>query len=216
MLLASRQAAVEQDVLEVMGADRVEAHVVLTDAPMATSLFVHGTGSSRRSPRNLAMARQLAKSGVSSVLVDVYAGISDDLLIEDVMEAVVERLAGVIGWIRKDERFSNRPIVLIGSSSGAAIASAVALHEDILGVVARGGNFSAVADVIERLAVPLMMIVGSRDVVTLEANREYCARLCDRCQLALVDGATHLFEEPGAIQEAARLAAQFISDAISS
>lgn len=208
LLVASAQSPVGGDIHAVMGNRDVQAHVVLPPKAWASLLFLHGTGSSRFSTRNRAIAQQVSRAGVASVLVDVDEGVSAT----PDMDGVVERMMDVVRWMSTDPRFADHPVGLIGSSSGAAVAIAVALRlpDDVSAVITRGGNLSAVTDVVERLRLPLLMIVGSRDAQTLASNRSICQAIGATCTLEIIEGAGHLFEEGDALEEVGRLVVRFL------
>lgn len=214
--VAPTDAPTETDVCEVMGAASVDAHLVLAAQPRAVALFIHGTGSSRTSERNLAIARLMAAAGTSGVLVDV-AG-EESGASESDSDAAVLGLMNVVKWIAGSTRFAGLPIVLVGSSSGAALAIATALSLrdtiDVAAVVSRGGNLSAVMDVLGQVSFPVLLIVGSRDRITRDQNARACTELGTSCRMEVVEGASHLFAEGDTLVTAARLAVQFVGNLI--
>ena len=210
ILAASQQSTIEEDTHVVMGDHGFDVHTVIPARSWATLLFLHGAGSSRKSPRNVALAQQVARSGVASVLIDVVYEAPDGTTLD--MEALMGRLISVTRWMGSDSRFGGNAVVVIGSSSGAALAVSLALRlsDDVAAVITRGGNLSAVGDVAASLRVPVLMIVGSRDVPTLVANRSLCEAIGATCTMAIVEGAGHLFDEGNTLEEVGRLVVGFI------
>ena len=216
LLLSSSGAVTETDVHEVMGGVAVDAHLVVAPASRAVALFIHGSGSSRASARNLAVSRLLADAGISGVLVDVPTdGPGGDALD---LSSVVSRLSDISRWISQTSRFAGLPLVLVGSSSGAAlaIATAVSLRGSVpvTAVISRGGNLAAVMEVLGEVEFPVLMIVGSKDSLTREQNARACSVIGPTCRLEIVDGASHLFADAGTLETAGRLAARFIGHVI--
>jgi putative phosphoribosyl transferase len=172
-------------------------------------LFAHGSGSSRLSPRNIAVSRTLNAGGIATLLFD--------LLTEDEahtrarvfdIELLAERLIGATRWVGTRPDLARLPVGFFGASTGAAAAlqAAAGLRGRIRAVVSRGGRPDMAGPHLGEVTAPTLLIVGSRDEVVLELNDQ--ARRQLRCpnQLTVVPGATHLFEEPGALGQVAALA----------
>jgi putative phosphoribosyl transferase len=214
--VGATDALTEEDICEVMGAAPVDAHLVLAAHARAVALFVHGTGSSRASERNLEIARLMAAVGISGVLVDVPGEASGGLKSDP--DVAVNGLVDVVRWIAGSTRFAGLPIVLVGSSSGAALAIATALSLrgtiSVAAVISRGGNLSAVMDALGEVSFPVLLIVGSRDALIREQNARACAAIGASCRVEVVEGASHLFAEGDTLITAGRLAARFVEDLI--
>ena len=176
-------------------------------------LFAHGSGSSRLSPRNRHVAAILRQGGLATLLMD--------LLTRD-EEAVDARtahlrfdigfLAGRLGaateWLQKKPETRALPLGYFGASTGAAAAlvAAAARPEAVRAIVSRGGRPDLAGSALARVQAPTLLIVGGDDYAVIEMNREALAQLTAEAKLEIVPGATHLFEEPGTLDEVARLA----------
>jgi dienelactone hydrolase len=176
-------------------------------------LFAHGSGSSRKSPRNRAVAASLWKGGFATLLLDLLTEAEDSIdSITDQyrfdIQRLAERLTVAIDWAQSDPRTATLPIGLFGASTGAAAALVAAADRpaQVNAVVSRGGRPDLAAPVLHRVHAPTLLIVGGydREVITLN-QRAFDALGCVR-QLAIVPRATHLFEEPGALEQVADLA----------
>ena len=164
--------------------------------------FAHGSGSSRLSPRNLAVARALEDAGHATLLFDLLsdAEAADRRNVFDI-ELLAERLLAAVAWLSAHERTAGLPLALFGASTGAAAAltAAAALGEGVCAVVSRGGR-PDLAIGLEDVRAPTLLIVGGADTEVLELNRRAFERLRCRRELIVVPGATHLFEEQGALE----------------
>lgn len=198
----------EQLVFIEAGKVRLEGSLVVPEGAEGVVLFAHGSGSSRHSPRNNFVAQVLRKSGLSTLLMDLLTREEDiDYETRFDIELLSGRLETATLWL-KDEMPGAR-IGYFGASTGAAAAlkAAVSMGEAVGAVVSRGGRPDLAFDSLPRVKAPTLLIVGGRDDVVIELNRKAYARLkCDK-ELVIVPGATHLFEEPGTLEEVARLAA---------
>lgn len=181
-------------------------------------LFAHGSGSSRKSWRNRFVAEALRTKGLGTLLFDL---LTTDEEVEDEIDAhlrfdiplLAERLAAVTTWMSGRELASGIPIGYFGASTGAAAAliAAAELPDAIGAVVSRGGRPDLARASLGLVRAPTLLIVGGDDAAVLEMNREALRSLEAPKQLAIVPGATHLFEEPGALEEVARLAASWFT-----
>ena len=177
-------------------------------------LFAHGSGSSRHSPRNQAVARALQESGTGTVLFDL---LTRDEEAEDARTGelrfdiglLARRLVAATHWVARQPQGEHLGLGYFGSSTGgaAALAAAAELGSVIDAVVSRGGRPDLAGDALTRVKAPTLLIVGERDEVVLQLNEQACEQLRCKKELAVVPRATHLFEEPGALEEVARLAA---------
>jgi putative phosphoribosyl transferase len=201
----------ERDEPVEVRADSVPLAGYLTIPTDATGMviFVHGSGSSRHSPRNRYVAGQLNASGLGTLLFDLLTPQEevDRANVFDV-ETLASRLIAVTGWLRGQPGLAHASIGYFGASTGAAAAlwAAAEPSADIDAIVSRGGRPDLAEARLAAVRSPTLLIVGDRDQVTLALNRETQRWLRCESRLAIVPGATHLFEEPGALQTVTRLA----------
>jgi putative phosphoribosyl transferase len=175
-------------------------------------LFAHGSGSGRHSPRNNFVARVLQAEGLGTLLIDLLTE-EEDRTYETRfdIDLLSQRLVAAINWLKEQSETKDLPIGLFGASTGAAAALKAAVSEGpIIGaVVSRGGRPDLAGADLSKVTAPTLLIVGGNDTVVLELNREAYRRLAGPKDLAVVRGATHLFEEPGTLEDAADLAADW-------
>jgi putative phosphoribosyl transferase len=177
-------------------------------------LFAHGSGSSRHSPRNRYVARALREAGLATLLIDLLTPDEErvDLRTGHLrfdIELLAERLAGATDWLMEDPDTSNLLIGYFGASTGAgaALVAAADRPQEVGAIVSRGGRPDLAGDALPLVETPTLLIVGGNDVPVIGMNEEALGRLRAVKRLEIVAGATHLFEEPGALEEVARLAA---------
>jgi putative phosphoribosyl transferase len=177
-------------------------------------VFAHGSGSSRFSPRNRQVARRLNEAGLGTLLVDLLTGSEDepDALTQELrfdIGLLAERLLGISTWLRSWPSTRLLKLGYFGASTGAAAALVAAAEEGdrVCAVVSRGGRPDLAGDALGRVAAPTLLIVGERDELVLRLNREAAAELRCPWRLIVVPGATHLFEEQGALERVGELAA---------
>jgi predicted phosphoribosyltransferase/dienelactone hydrolase len=172
-------------------------------------LFAHGSGSSRHSPRNRAVAAALQEAGLATLLFDLLTPgeEADRSLVFDI-PLLGGRLGAATAWLRRSAPgVAGWPVGYFGASTGAGAALwAAAGDPAVVAVVSRGGRPDLAGPRLGEVVSPTLLIVGSRDPVVLDLNREAQAALRAECRLEVVEGATHLFEEPGAMEQVARLA----------
>ncbi len=183
--------------------------LALPRSAMGIVLFAHGSGSSRFSPRNNFVARVLQEGGIATLLMDLLAEeeAQDRTRVFDI-DLLTERLLEATTWVRRQRELRGLPIGYFGASTGAAAALKAAGKEGgrIVAVVSRGGRPDLAADVLPKVKTPTLLIVGGDDEPVVELNREAYNLLPGEKELMIVPGATHLFEEPGALEEVAQLA----------
>jgi predicted phosphoribosyltransferase/dienelactone hydrolase len=186
--------------------------LAVPDSPSGIVLFAHGSGSSRHSPRNQTMARGLRDHGFGTLLFDLLteAEAGDRRHVFDVT-LLGERLLGATVWLRTQSGIGQLPVGYFGASTGAAAAlwAAGAPGNEVGAVVSRGGRPDLAGARLAAVRCPTLLIVGGADTAVLALNREAAARLRATNQLAIVPGATHLFEEPGAMEVVSGLAADW-------
>ncbi len=178
----------------------------------ALVVFAHGSGSSRLSPRNTAVAAALNELGVATLLFDLLTP-DEELDRTNVFDIplLAERLIGVVGWIDGQPKLTDFPLGLFGASTGAAaaLAAAAKLGTQIGAVVSRGGRPDLADKALEDVTAPTLLIVGGRDAGVIELNEQAYARLRCPKSLEIVPGATHLFPEPGAMEAVIALAGRW-------
>lgn len=172
--------------------------------------FAHGSGSSRHSPRNRAVAATLQAAGLGTLLFDLLSEEEDAAgpAARFDVPRLAERLRQAVAWLAAREDAGGLPLGLFGASTGAAAALLTAAAEParVAAVVSRGGRADLAMEALPRVRAPSLLIVGGRDAQVLELNRRALARLGCEKALEVVPGATHLFQEPGALDRAAALA----------
>jgi putative phosphoribosyl transferase len=172
-------------------------------------LFAHGTASSRLSPRNMHVARALNEAGLATLLFDLLLPheAQDRQRVFDI-SLLAGRLEEALDWIEEEETTTDLSVGLFGASIGAAAALTAAARrpELIKAVVSRGGRPDLAERVLARVRAPTLLIVGEQDQVVIELNRRAMAQLTSPTRLEIVPGATHLFEEPGALDQVVTLA----------
>jgi len=172
-------------------------------------VFAHGSGSSRFSPRNNFVAHILQKAGIGTLLMDLLTEEEDAVYQSRFnIDLLTERLLLATKWLQEQPRTKGLVIGYFGASTGAAAAlkAAAAGDSKIGAVVSRGGRPDLAEEALTHVQSPTLLIVGGNDHVVIELNREAYARLKGKKQLVIVPGATHLFEEPGTLEEVAQLA----------
>ncbi|BBL81017.1 DeoR family transcriptional regulator [Rubrobacter xylanophilus] len=206
--------SVEETVRIEAGDGVIEGDLGIPEGAKGVVLFAHGSGSGRHSPRNRFVAGRLREEGLATFLVDLLTAgeAAEDLetgRFRFDVELLAERVVAATRWLLKDPRTRGLGIGYFGASTGAAAAlvAAARLPDAVGAVVSRGGRPDLAGDELERVRSPVLLIVGGRDAAVLELNREALRQLPPRTRLEVVPGAAHLFEEPGALEEVARLAA---------
>jgi pimeloyl-ACP methyl ester carboxylesterase len=202
----------EREVAISLGAINLKGTLSLPLQAMGVVLFVHGSGSSRFSSRNRYVARTLNDAGIATLLFDLLS--ADEERVDEVtaelrfnIPLLTGRVLDVTGWLRENETTRDLPLGYFGASTGAAAALAAAARtDDVAAVVSRGGRPDLALPYLPQVEAPVLLIVGGRDSVVIDLNREAYAALHSLKELVIVPGATHLFEEPGKLEEVARLA----------
>jgi pimeloyl-ACP methyl ester carboxylesterase len=176
-------------------------------------VFAHGSGSSRRSPRNRSVAEVLQHGRLGTLLLDLLTEreeLADTITTEFRFDIplLADRVVAAIDWAKTHPPTSSLPIGLFGASTGAAAALIAAARQPAIvrAVVSRGGRPDLAEDSLDMVTAPTLLIVGSRDELVIELNRQALTRLNGPKELQIVAGATHLFEEPGTLDTVSRLA----------
>lgn len=186
----------------------------------ALIIFSHGSGSSRKSPRNQEVARYLNENGFGTLLFDLLTEReSEDRRKVFNIDFLSARLVSVTRWLRKQPGVENIPLGFFGASTGAAAALKAASQltgdESIYALVSRGGRPDLAGEALKLVRVPVLLLVGGQDDRVIELNREAQSYLT-HCKLSIVPGATHLFEEPGALEEVCLQATKWFHDCLPS
>jgi dienelactone hydrolase len=177
-------------------------------------LFAHGSGSSRLSPRNTYVARELRQAAIGTLLFDLLtAEESEDRALVFDVEFLAGRLRAATDWVRGQPATRALAVGYFGASTGAAAALIAAAGDPaVAAVVSRGGRPDLAARMLSRVEAPTLLIVGGEDVPVIGMNEDALARLRCEKRLAIVPGATHLFEEPGTLEQVVHLATDWFRD----
>jgi putative phosphoribosyl transferase len=202
-----------QLVLIASGTVRLRGMLELPPSPRGIVLFAHGSGSSRLSPRNNYVAGELRRAGLGTLLLDLLSRDEDSQYEHRFDIALLRaRLDDAARWLTEQPQTKGLALGLFGASTGAAAALQLAASrpDDIAAVVSRGGRPDlAGGEALAQVRAPTLLIVGGEDHAVIELNRQALRELTCEKELAVVRGATHLFEKPGALAEVARLAARW-------
>ncbi len=210
-------AARDEEVEIRAGRVRLAGHLMVPKGARGIVVFVHGSSSSRHSPRNRYVAATLNRAGLGTLLFDLLTGDeeADRPNVFDIA-LLAGRLVEVTRWLRAEPEVSGLRIGYFGASTGAAAAlwAAAEPHADVAAVVSRGGRPDLAGPRLAAVTAPTLLIVGGRDEVVLDLNRRAQALLRCENRLAIVRGATHLFEEPGTLESAAEAARDWFANHI--
>jgi len=195
----------------------LEADIVVPDSAYGVVLFAHGSGSGRFSERNRYVAGELNSAGLATVLADLLT-VEEERVDARTAELrfdislLTARVVALTDWLVESEATAGLSVGLFGASTGAAaaLAAAAARPTSVQAVVSRGGRPDLAGDVLHLVRQPTLLIVGERDPVVIELNRAAMQRLGGETRLEIVPGATHLFSEPGALEQVARLARDWL------
>ena len=198
------------------GTVKLEGELKVPHGATGVVLFAHGSGSSRRSLRNQFVARVIREAGVGTLLFDLLT--KDEEAIDAFtgelrfnIEFLARRLVDATNWIRSQPTTQHLRIGYFGASTGAAAAliGAVELSNIVAAVVSRGGRPDLARNALAKVKAPTLLIVGGDDDVVIELNENALAKLKCEKELKIVPGATHLFEEPGTLEQVAQLASEW-------
>jgi putative phosphoribosyl transferase len=198
------------------GSEPLFGNLTIPNNATALVLFVHGSGSSRNSPRNRFVARTLNEAGLATLLFDLLTPEEEaiDLRTREHrfnIGLLAERLVHATKWAKEREQTRDLRIGYFGSSTGggAALVAATEIPQLIGAVVSRGGRPDLAGDALQKVKAPTLLIVGGDDDIVIELNEMARDRMRCEVKLEIVPGATHLFEEPGALDKVAKLASDW-------
>ncbi|GAA4896794.1 dienelactone hydrolase family protein [Streptomyces coeruleoprunus] len=203
----------EEVVLPAVDGSALHGDLALPTSMPVMVVFAHGSGSSRHSPRNRAVAGALQQAGLGTLLLDLLTEREErrDMMTAEHrfdIDLLTSRVVSAIDWLAAEPGTERFAVGLFGASTGAAAALRAAAERPVRvqSVVSRGGRPDLAGDALPRVAAPVLLIVGGADTEVLALNREAAARLRVPYRVEVVPGATHLFEEPGALEHVARAA----------
>ncbi len=179
-------------------------------------VFAHGSGSSRHSPRNRFVASVLNECGFATLLMDLLTAREEELdartaALRFDIALLARRIDLACAWCKNDERLASLPMAYFGASTGAGAALlAAAARTDISAIVSRGGRVDLAGEALAEVRAPTLLIVGEHDPKVIDLNRRAASAMQSPCEIAIVPGAGHLFEEPGALETVARLAREWL------
>ena len=196
----------------------LSGNLTIPENAMALVLFAHGSGSSRLSPRNQFVARTLDRAGLGTLLFDLLTPEEEALDIYTRehrfnIGLLAERLVHATNWARQQKETRDQRIGYFGSSTGgaAALVAAAERPQDVGGVVSRGGRPDLAGDALPKVEAPTLLIVGGNDDTVIELNEMARDQMHCEVKLEIIPGATHLFEEPDALEQVAKLASDWFS-----
>jgi putative phosphoribosyl transferase len=200
----------------VLDSTAIEGNLAIPKGSKGIVIFAHGSGSSRFSPRNQYVAEVLNKAGIATLLIDLLTPEEEQIDIQTAqyrfdIERLADRLTHATEWVKENQSTKNLNIGYFGSSTGAAAALIAAAKQPryIRAVVSRGGRPDLAMDYISNVKAPTLFIVGGDDAVVIELNKKAMKNFPVENKLEIIQGATHLFEEPGKLEQVAKLAADW-------
>jgi putative phosphoribosyl transferase len=190
------------------GKVQLDADLALPPDVRGIVVFAHGSGSSRHSPRNRQVAATLQRAGYGTLLMDLLTGDEEEIdqqtpKLRFDIPTLAARLSSAVDWLGERRDTEALPVALFGASTGAAAALVTAADrpDRVRLVISRGGRPDLAGEALGRVRAPTVMIIGGADQEVLQLNREAAARMTAEVDLRVVPGATHLFPEPGALEE---------------
>jgi|ERR1700736_119060 putative phosphoribosyl transferase len=198
------------------GGATLNGNLTIVDQAKGLVIFAHGSGSSRLSPRNQFVARSLNKGGLATLLFDLLTPDEESVDMNTRehrfdIGLLADRLVNATKWAREQKSTRALRIGYFGASTGggAALVAAAELADEIGAVVSRGGRPDLAGPALPKVKAPTLLIVGGEDHVVIEFNEQARAQMRCECKIDIVPGATHLFEEPGALERVAQLASDW-------
>ncbi|MFA3877952.1 dienelactone hydrolase family protein [Streptomyces sp. MMCC 100] len=214
---------ISETVLVPAGGTTLHGDFVTPTPAGAVVLFAHGSGSSRHSPRNRMVAAELRSAGLGTLLMDLLSEEEerhDTLTAEHRFDIPLlgRRLVAAIDWLEVQSESSGLPVILFGASTGAAAALVAAADRPwrVLTVISRGGRPDLAKDALDQVTASVLLMVGGQDPEVLRLNEEAARRLRAPHSLRVIQGATHLFQEPGALEKVADTARQWCDNRLRS
>jgi putative phosphoribosyl transferase len=211
-----KQWSEERPVRIPVGAVELEGNLGVPEGAAGVVLFAHGSGSGRHSPRNRYVARVLREAGLATLLIDLLTREEEEVdlrtgYLRFDIGLLADRLADATGWLIENPDARDLRIGYFGASTGAgaALVAAAERPDEVGAIVSRGVRPDLAGEALPLVKAPTLLIVGGNDVPVIGMNEEAMERLRVEKELEIVPGATHLFEEPGALEEVARLAADW-------
>ena len=198
-----------------VGSIQLEGMLAVPDGAKGLVIFAHGAGSSRLSPRNNFVAEELQKVGLGTLLFDLLTEEEDEIYENRFdIPLLADRLKIVTDWIKKQPETKNLNIGYFGASTGAAAAtiSAADIGAEIKAVVSRGGRPDLAGEALPKIQSPTLLIVGGNDDVVIGLNEDAHSQMKCKKKMNIIPGTTHLFEEPGTLEEAAHQAADWFKE----
>lgn len=209
---------ITKEILMHINGKNIYGNLKIPEKAEGLVIFAHGSGSGRFSPRNMRVSGILNKNGLGTLLFDLLT--AEEEKIDNYsgeyrfnIELLAERLIGVTDWLIKEPSIKSLKLGYFGASTGAAAAlTAAAERPNIIhAVVSRGGRPDLAMESLHRVKAPTLLIVGGEDFEVIELNRTAYENITAKKKLEIIPGATHLFEEPGALEEVARLSAEWFA-----
>jgi dienelactone hydrolase len=189
----------------------LEGNLYIPKNAKAIVVFAHGSGSSRQSPRNRFVAKELQKAGLATLLFDLLTKQEEILDIQSGylrfdIKLLARRLVGATDWLQQNKNTENLKIGYFGASTGAgaALVAAAERPEVVGAIVSRGGRPDLAGSALPRVKAPTLLIVGGNDYAVIAINRDALSKLRAGKELVIIPGATHLFEEPGTLEQVAK------------
>lgn len=208
-----------ENVIVTLPQERLSGILTVPEQAAKIIVFAHGSGSGRLSSRNQYVASVLNKEGIATLLLDLLTP-EEELIDESTrsyrfdIPLLAKRLVGTCSWIEKNPQLQSLKIGFFGASTGsaAALIAAKKLKKSIFAVVSRGGRPDLAKDALPDVAAPTLLLVGGNDFGVIELNQEAYEALSGIKELKIIPGATHLFEEPGTLEQVANAAAKWFKE----
>jgi putative phosphoribosyl transferase len=207
---------IEKEISVTIDQATVEGNLIVPHNARGIVLFAHGSGSGRFSPRNQYVAKEFNKSQIGTLLFDLLTSPEEE---EDLITAeyrfniplLANRLVGATEWLKKSSITKSLKLAYFGASTGAAAAliAAAILPHDIVTVVSRGGRPDLAEQYLPKVKAPTLLLVGGYDTEVIALNKQAMAKMTTEKKLVIIPGATHLFEEPGKLEEVARISTEW-------
>lgn len=203
---------IKEDVSIQVDSINIEGTLVIPKGTKGIVIFVHGSGSSRHSPRNIFVASELQKNNLATLLFDLLTKEEDNIYENRFnINLLSKRLHAITRWIKNNEETKHLNSGYFGASTGAAAALQAAIKEELMisAIVSRGGRPDLAKDFLTRVKSPTLLIVGGNDDVVIKLNKEAFDLINTKKELKIIPGASHLFEEPGKLEEVSKLAVEW-------